>query len=97
VKRNISGCGVAAVRGWYHDGFLGDANFVYRAHDILYRCTGAAAVAALTFPFGESGRGEHLLAELEEIHLGVTTIAHPIAPGELPRLMHSMLLHSFLT
>lgn len=81
----------------YNDGFLADANFVYKAHDILYRCTGAAAVAALTFPFGEPGRGEALIGQLETVHLGVTTIAHPIAPGELPRLMHSMLLHTFLT
>ena len=80
----------------YNDGFLADANFVYKAHDILYRCTGAAAVAALTFPFGEPDRAEALLAQLEQVHLGVTTIAHPIAPGELPRLMHSMLLHTFL-
>ncbi|WP_337001061.1 hypothetical protein [Microbacterium sp. LB12] len=80
----------------YNDGFLADANFVYTAHDILYRCTGAAAVAALTFPFGEPDRSETLLAQLEEVHLGVTTIVHPIAQGGLPRLMHSMLLHTFL-
>lgn len=81
----------------YHNGFLGDRNFVYRAHDILYRCTGAAAVAALAFPHGERGRGADLVAHLEEIHLGVTTLPHPIAASEMPRLMHSMLLHSFLT
>lgn len=81
----------------YHDGFLGDRNFVYRAHDILYRCTGAAAVAALAFPHGERGRGADLVKHLEEIHLGVTTLPHPIAANEMPRLMHSMMLHSFLT
>lgn len=83
------------------DGFLADGNFLYRAWDILYRCTCAAATAALAFPSmnikEDIARHHDFPNALNEVHLAVTTIDKPIVIGELPRLLHSMLWHSFLS
>lgn len=83
-----------------NDGFLADGNFLYRAWDILYRCTCAAATAALAFPSAnlkeDIAKHHDFPHLLNEVHLAVTTIDKPIVIGELPRLLHSMLWHSFL-
>ncbi|MDL9978654.1 hypothetical protein [Microbacterium candidum] len=81
----------------YSDGFLADENFLFRAWDILYRCTCAAATAAAAFKLDNQLRSRDYKSELNEVHLAVTTIDKPISVSELPRLMHSMLWHSFLS
>lgn len=80
----------------YADGFLADESFLFRAWDILYRCTCVAATAAAAFGFDDPVRDYDFARDLRSIHLSITTIDKPIAVGELPRLLHSMLWHTFL-
>lgn len=96
IIEQLHGSGELATQR-YSDGFLADDNFVYRAWDILYRCTCAAATAAKAFGFDNRLTHHDFTHELNEAHLAITTIDKPISTQELPRLLHSMLWHTFLT
>lgn len=92
--------GHLATQRYADRGFLADDNFIYRAWDILYRCTCAAATVAAAFPFQNNSKNialeQELRQALDEAHRAITTVDKPILVSELPRLLHSMLWHTFL-
>lgn len=100
IIEQLHGGGELTAQRYADRGFLADENFVYRAWDILYRCICAATTVAVAFPSknkNENVARQHDFPQaLDQAHLAITTIDKPIAVSELPRLLHSMLWHTFL-
>jgi len=73
--------------------FFSDASFLFRSHEIYYRCVCVAATTAWAFG---SPRSEEFPELLTKIHRATVALSRPFSEEDMGRILPSMIWHSFL-
>lgn len=76
----------------FESGFFADESFLFRAHEIYYRCACAAATATWAFNL----ESLDYIELLPKIHKATVSLKRPFTDDNMGRLLPSMIWHAFL-